>query len=323
MDDEIASEHPSASVAYHDDARDFGEAALTREQLRTIAEPMIARRTRELCLEHCQNQRYNFHCTVDAHWGLTAHDAPLCDRANETYDWMFRDLLGGVKPEKFARSSSEGVAHYFSKTVRSEPFYERFKDMRFGGRVRVPAYVKAVHPLAHRVFWLLRKQEPIAQIAQALQQPENTIQNIARGLRALLHEQGSSHLLQPVATLSLDALNEQQDSEWEIACDLHTQEQDIVRRDEQERARAAYTKLTWQEQFLIDAMNEGVSAKATLQALAEEGVILDGMDIDASSDEKKLEQRLYYLKRKALARLKELFDKEVRAISAAHRHEMR
>ena len=96
-----------------------------------------------------------------------------------------------------------------------------------------------------------------------------------------------------------------------------------MRRDEQERARAAYAKLTWQEQFLIDAMNEGVSAKATLQALAEEGVILDGMDIDASSDEKKLEQRLYYLKRKALARLKELFDKEVRVVSSAHRHEMR
>ena len=304
MDDEIASEHPSASVDFNDDARDFGAAALTRTQLCMIAEPMVARRTRELCLDHCQNQRYRFRCTVDAHWGLTSRDAPLCDRGNETYDWMFRDLLGGVKPEKFAHSSGEGVAHYFSKTVRSEPFYERFKDMRFGGRVRVPAYVKALHPLAHRVFWLLRKQEPIAQISQALQQPESTIQDIVRSLRTLLHEHGNSHLLQPVATLSLDALTEQHDTEWDVASDVHTQEQDIVRRDEQERALAAHAKLTWQEQFLIDAMNEGVNAKATLQALAEEGVVLEGLDIDVPG-EKKLEQRLYYLKRKALVRLKE------------------
>ena len=298
---------PSTAVTLNFPAR----ARLKPEDIPALVEPIIARATKTLCKQHCRGARFRLICTVDATWSRAPRDASLCDRGNEAYEWMLRDLLGGAKLDKFLESDREGVAKYFTKTVSSQSFYERFKDMRFGERVRIPAYIKAIHPLARRVFWMLRKQETVPYIAQALEQPETIIRTWINDIYLKLREHRSSHLLQSQATLSLDALNENEDApcrDLVTGEDLH---HNLERQQEQARARAAYAQLSWQEQFIVDTLTENLSAKAVLEALAQEGIILEGIN-DTPMDEKCAEQRLYYLRRKALVRLKALFEKEVR-----------
>ncbi len=301
-----AAGHPSSVVTLNFPAR----VRLTHAEIRAVVEPIIQRTTEKLCKQHCRGERFRLLCTVDASWSRAAQDASLCDRGNEAYEWMLRDLLGGAKLDKFMHSDREGVVKYFTKTVNSQQFYERFKDMRFGERVRIPAYIKALHPLARRVFWMLRKQETVPYIAQALEQPEALVRSWVSDIHAKLREHRSVHLLQPHAALSLNALNENN----EAPCNDMVADEDIQRdlecQQEQAHARAAYAKLSWQEQFIVDTLTENLGAKAVLEALAQEGVVIEGIN-DAPMDEKCAEQRLYYLRRKALARLKMLFEKEI------------
>ncbi len=298
---------PLAAVTLNFPAR----ARLTPQDIRTTVEPIITRSTKTLCKQHCRGERFRLRCTVDTSWGRAPQDASLCDRGNEAYEWMLRDLLGGTKLDKFLDSDREGVVKYFTKTVNSQPFYERFKDMRFGERVRVPAYIKAIHPLARRVFWMLRKQETVPYIAQALEQPEALIRTWANAIYTKLREHRSLHSLQSHAALSLDALNENDAAPGGDAVTIEDIHNDVERQQEQARVRAAYSKLTWQEQFIVDTLTENLGAKAVLEALAQEGVVIEGIN-DAPMDEKCAEQRLYYLRRKALVRLKTLFEKEAR-----------
>ena len=284
-------------------------ARLKPEMIRALVEPIINQTTQKLCKLHCRGARFRLECTVDATWSRAPSDASLCDRGNEAYEWMVRDLLGGSKLDKFLQSDREGVVKYFTKTVNSQPFYERFKDMRFGERVRIPAYIKAIHPLARRLFWMLRKQEPMPYIAQTLEQPEGIVRTWISDIYAKLREHRSSHLLQPQAALSLDALNENDEAPYTDMATITDLHQDFERQQEQARARAAYAKLSWQEQFIVDTFTENLGAKAVLEALAQEGVIIEGIN-DVPMDEKCAEQRLYYLRRKALVRLKALFEKE-------------
>ena len=300
----------ATAVTLHFPAR----APLTPQDIRATVEPIIARTTRTLCKQHCRGERFRLKCTVDASWSRAPQDASLCDRGNEAYEWMLRDLLGGAKLDKFLHSDREGVVKYFTKTVNSQPFYERFKDMRFGERVRIPADIKAIHPLARRVFWMLRKQETVPYIAQALEQPESLARIWINAIYAKLREHHSLHLLQSHAELPLDILEENAEA-GSAAATVENIHDDLERRQEQARAHAAYAKLSWQEQFLVDTLTENLGAKAVLEALAQEGVILEGVN-DAPMDEKCAEQRLYYLRRKALVRLKNLFEKEVRQSSA-------
>ena len=284
---------------------------LNNKDISGIVEPIIARATKILCKKHCRGERFRLKCTVDALWSRAPQDASLCDRGNEAYEWMLRDLLGGAKLDKFIESDREGVAKYFTKTVNSKPFYERFKDMRFGERVRIPAYIKAIHPLARRVFWMLRKQDTIPCIAQALEQPETIVRTWVNDIYLKLREHRSSHLLQSNVALSLDALSENDEAPCSDSITVKDLHHDLERQQEQARAQAAYAQLSWQDQFIIDSLTENLGAKAVLEALALEGIILEGVN-DTPMDEKCAEQRLYYLRRKALVRLKTLFEKEVR-----------
>lgn len=317
MDDIVTdASYPSGAAATGDTrpaavALDFSaRAPLSSEDIRAIVEPIIIQTTHGLCKQHCHSERFRFRCTIDASWSRAPRDASLCDRGNEAYEWMLRDLLGGAKLDKFLDSDRAGVVKYFTKTVNSQPFYERFKDMRFGERIRVPAYIKASHPLACRVFWMLRKQEPIPYIAQALQQPEAMVRIWINDIHAKLREHRSSHLLQSHAALSLDSLNENEEAPYSDSVTVKDLHHDLERQQEQARARAAYEKLSWQEQFIVDTFTENLGAKAVLEALAQEGIVLEGVN-DGPMDEKCAEQRLYYLRRKTLVRLKALFEKEV------------
>ena len=224
---------PSTVVTLNFPAR----ARLKPEDIRAVVEPIITRATKTLCKQHCRGERFRLVCTVDASWSRASKDASLCDRGNEAYEWMLRDLLGGAKLDKFMDSDRQGVVKYFTKTVNSQPFYERFKDMRFGERVRIPAYIKAIHPLARRVFWMLRKHETIPFITQALEQPETIIRTWVNAIYLKLREHRSSHLLQSHAALSLDALNENDDAPCSDAATIEDLHQELERQQEQARAQ--------------------------------------------------------------------------------------
>jgi len=311
--DARAGEIPANVVTLNFHAR----PRLMPADIRAVVEPIITRATKTLCKKHCRGERFRLLCTVDASWSRVTQDASLCDRGNEAYEWMLRDLLGGAKLDKFLHSDREGVLKYFTKTVNSQPFYERFKDMRFGERVRIPAYIKAIHPLARRIFWMLRKQETIPYIAQALEQPESVVRTWVNDIYTKLREHSGVHLLQSHAALSLDALCEDDEAPGSDALTVEDIHHDLAQQQEHAQARAAYAKLSWQEQFIVDSLTENLSAKAVLEALSQEGVVIEGIN-DVPMDEKCAEQRLYYLRRKALVRLKTLYEKEIRqpAVSA-------
>lgn len=282
--------------------------------IRQTAEPMIARAAHDLCKQHCRGERYRWRCAIDAHWGRSPHDAPLCDRGNETYDWLWRDLLGGRKIEKFMDSDADGIARYFQKTLGSQSFYERFKDMRYGDRVRVPAYILALGAVARRVFWLLRKQQPAEAIAQAVEQPEPDIRELIREIRTRLHAHGASRLLHPVVEVTLTQNADESPDSAAFVCDASTIDDTLTEMEEQNRADAAFRKLSWQEQYVIEALTlEKLAAHAVLAALTEEGIVIDGVNQPHLIAKQGAEQRLYYFHRKALAHLRQLYESELHA----------
>lgn len=284
------------------------------ESIRIIAEPLIARASKDLCKQHCRGERYRWRCTIDDAWNRGTRDAPLCDRGNETYEWLWRDLLGGSKIEKFKDSGAEGIERYFNKTLSSGPFYERFKDMRYGDRVRVPPYILALGAVARRVFWLLRKQQPTEVIARLVEQSESQVDATIREIRARLQSHGALRLLHPVVEIALgDDVEESLEAEG-ITADTPTADAALTEAEEQHQVQSAFRKLSWEEQYVIEALTlDKLPAGAVLKALADEGIVIAGINEPGSQESKGAEQHLYYFHRKALARLRQIYESETRA----------
>ncbi len=284
------------------------------ESIRIVAEPIIARASKDLCKQHCRSERYRWRCTVDDTWNRAPQNAPLCDRGNETYDWLWRDLLGGRKSEKFTGSGADGIERYFNKTLSSQPFYERFKDMRYGDRVRVPPYILSLGAVARRVFWLLRKQQPTEVIARLVEQPENQVSATIREIRARLQSHGAMRLLHPVVEIALgDDADDSLEAEG-VAADTPPAEATLTEAEEQHQVQSAFRKLSWEEQYVIEALTlDKLPASAVLKALVDEGIAIAGVTEPNWPDLKGAEQRLYYFHRKALARLRQIYESEVRA----------
>lgn len=276
----------------------FSSIEASAENMVSLASAVAQSKLAAFCKTFCFDHRKTYRCTVDEHWGTRAADAPLCDWGNATYLWMIEDLAGPGRLDKLRAKGVASLEAYWRTVVKSLPFWERFKDWRFQRRIRVPAYIKAIDDDAHRIFWLLCDGDTVPNMAQRLGRAETEVTHIVASIHRELHKRGRAHLLETRVLVSLTRADEDDDAEDQdfVSNDLPLDEQ-----IHQQRVNAAYRELSWQEQWIIDAMVvDGLSARDALTALVEQQVSLDG----ATTPDALNVQHVYYFLRKTLAKLR-------------------
>lgn len=271
-----------------------------RQQLVTLVHPMIDFQTDRYCRRFCQNNQHQTQCTLTPPMRAHGADMPLCEWGNASYGWMLEELTSNKRLEKYAGKEGAGIRGYLFTIVNSLPFYERWKDWRFGRRVHVPTYVQALGDSAHKVFFALRAGDSIPIAAQKSGLSEAETESLARQIIVLLTEKNRLHLLDPPTTLSMTQVDSEEDETQEM--ELAVADTNLEQWQEQGQVRAAWQQLTPIEQFVLEALViDQQEAADVLHALKVMRVsIKEGVAPDATN-----RQQLYYFKRKALAKLAE------------------
>jgi len=277
-----------------------------RKQVNELVHPIICYQTDRFCKRFCAENKFLYRCTLPSSWGNAPNDALLCEWGNASYTWMLNDLTNEKRLQQFEGKNGARLQDYIYRIANSLPFYERWKDWRFGRRVSVPDYVKEIDPHAVKIFFALRRGEPLVLIAQNLQLSEQQVDDVAQKIVITLTKRNRLYLLNPEREHSLSEPN-QQDSdathEPGVDTDLpsHDLDPEILERSEQ--LHEAWQQLTPVEQFVLEAMvideqdaNDVLTALKNLKIQIKENVPVENTD----------RQQLYYFRRKTLAKLAEL-----------------
>jgi len=186
---------------------------VARIKINEIIHPVITYQTSRFCKRFCYQNRYRFACTLDKPISPSPKDALLCEWGNASYGWMLNDLTNRNRLLNFKAKNNSSLKNYLYTIANSLPFYERWKDWRFGGSVYVPTYIKEIHPDARFVFYGLHAQESIALIAQKMAKSEQEIKNISREIIVILTKKKRLYLLDPPSTISITEMNTDYESE--------------------------------------------------------------------------------------------------------------
>lgn len=291
--------------------------AIARGEINRRVHPLILARIEQLCKKYCHDLRFNHICTLDRAWGLTTSNAPLCEWGNGGYEWTLQDLTKASRLLRFKGDGGASLEAYWGTILRSGPFQQRWQAWRFGGRQRAPSYLQDLDADAPRLFYLMRKGQDVALMAQALKRPEIEVADLARRLVIALTMHKALHLLQADHEVSLTGLVVAADT---AAADSKPPQTDLPSLDTPPEDMEMFLLLQkgWAdldpvEQFVLEAMIiEQQDALAVLAALEAEGHTLaaPGKDrgrnprLAAGAAEKR--QQLYYFKRRALAKLANL-----------------
>lgn len=275
---------------------------LARRRLNTLAHPIITGQTERFCKRYCYDSRYHFACTLLKPWGSAPASAPLCEWGNGSYAWMLDDLTGDANLRRYEGRGGANLKHYFYFIVNSLPFYERWKDWRFGRRVHVPEYIKDMAPMAAKVFLAMAGDEPVPSIAQRLGADSGEVQALADRIMVELVKRKRLHLLTPPKTLSLSLWEDADDTSPRQA-DMAYTDPDPVAMDQQHQLQLAWQQLTAVEQFVLEAtLIEKQDVEVVLSALRK----LDQSIAKGVPAAKTDRQQLYYFRRKSLAKLARL-----------------
>lgn len=282
-----------------------GDSA-ARYDVNQLAHPIISFQTNRFCRRFCRENKHRYVCTLVESRGIPPRDAILCEWGNASYAWMLDDLTKPGRLIKFSGKNGARLNDYIYYIANSLPFYERWKDWRFGRKVHVPTYIKELFPEAGKIFFALRAGEAIPAIAQKLARDEQQVEDMCQKIIIMLTQKKRLHLLDPPITVSLtDTRNSQQD-DW----DMNGNQTDIADYDEtpelienKQKLAQAWKQLNPVEQYIIEAMVlDDQDAEDVLHALHKMDVsIKNGV---AASDTNR--QQLYYFRRKTLARMAEL-----------------
>lgn len=274
-----------------------------RADVNQLVHPIISFQTNRFCKRFCRDNKYRYVCTLVESRGIPARDAVLCEWGNASYAWMLDDLTSPARLMRFSGKNGARLNDYIYYIANSLPFYERWKDWRFGRKVHVPTYIKDLFPEAARIFFALRAGETIPLIAQKLGRSEQQLEDMCQQIIILLTQKKRLYLLDPPSTLSLtDTRTNQQDSHevegsqtdipyYDVSAELAENRQQLAR---------AWQQLTSVEQYVIEAMVlDDQDAVDVLHALQKMDIsIKDGV---AANDTNR--QQLYYFRRKTLAKL--------------------
>ncbi len=277
-----------------------------REKVNTLAHPIISFQTNRFCKRFCRDNRFRYVCTLTNSNIRPSRDAILCEWGNASYAWMLDDLTNSGRLRQYSGANGARLNDYFYYIANSLPFYERWKDWRFGRKVHVPTYIKDLFPEAGRIFYGLRAGESIAEIAQKLTRSEQDVENKCHQIIIILTQKKRLHLLDPPSTVSLSqAQGQRHDSEdsqgTEIDIPSYDDSPELI--ENKQKLAQAWQKLSPVEQYIIEAMVlDDQDASDVL-------VVLQKMDISIKqgiAPEKTNRQQLYYFRRKTLAKLADL-----------------
>jgi hypothetical protein len=279
-----------------------GEPA-ARKQVNDIADPIIRYQTDRFCKRFCYDNKYHYRCSLEKPWGKSPAGAHLCEWGNASYGWMLDDLTGSGRLQKFEGKNNARLNDYLFAIANSLPFYERWKDWRFGKLLHVPTYVQALHANAAAVFRGLHQQLNPNEIAQKHQLELALVKQLADQIIILLTQRKRLHLLNPPRTISLTGFNiyhgtERDDVQHQGDIPWHdTAPEDW---DASLKLQDAWQSLSIAEQFVLESMMiEEQDANDVLQALQTLDIaIAEG--IPASQTNR---QQLYYFRRKTLEKL--------------------
>ena len=288
-------------------ARDAaGGNSIARKQINELVHPIICYQTDRFCKRFCAENKFLYRCTLPSSWGNAPNDALLCEWGNASYTWMLNDLTNEKRLQQFEGKNGARLQDYIYRIANSLPFYERWKDWRFGRRINVPDYVKEIDPHAAKIYFALRRAESVVLIAQNLQLAEQKVDEVAQKIIITLTKRNRLHLLNPEREHSLSEPTKQDtDTTHEPGVDTdlpsHDPDPEILQRSEQ--LHEAWQQLTPVEQFVMEAMvideqdaNDVLTALKNLNIQIKKNVPAEKTD----------RQQLYYFRRKTLAKLAEI-----------------
>jgi len=275
-----------------------------RKAVNEMIHNIISYQTDRFCKRFCRENQFYYVCTLQRPWGSPQKDAPLCEWGNASYAWMLDDLTNANRLQQYEGKHGARLSDYIYRIANSLPFYERWKDWRFGRKVHVPTYIQDLGPEAHKVFHAMRSGDAIANIAQRLGKSLEEIETLCQRIIILLTQKNRLHLLDPPNTVSLSDLHKN-DEEDSAEADLPFFDMDPVQLETNEQLWRAWKQLSAAEQFVLEAMLiDEQDANDVLNALKKLNIaISDGVPPQQTN-----RQQLYYFRRKTLAKLTEFME---------------
>lgn len=279
-----------------------------RAEVNHLAHPIISFQTSRFCKRFCRENRFRYICTLVELVDTPPRDAVFCEWGNASYAWMLDDLTAANRLTQYSGKNGARLNNYFYHIANSLPFYERWKDWRFGRKVHVPTYIQELFPEAKRIFYALRAADTIPVIAQKLCRDEQQVEEMCQKIILVLTQKKRLHLLDPPRTVSLSSANHVDSAENEaqgIQMDIPDFDETPELLENKQKLAAAWQQLTAVEQYVIEAMVlDDQDASDVLHALNTMGVsIKDGVPARETN-----RQQLYYFRRKTLSKLAKLME---------------
>ncbi len=277
-----------------------------RTVINELIHPIINYQTSRFCRRFCRENQYRYKCTLEMPFATHGKDALLCEWGNASYAWMLDDLTSSRRLLQFKGKHGARINDYLYHIANSLPFYERWKDWRFGRKVHVPTYIQALNADAGKVFLALRARDAIPNIAQRLGKSEQQMAALCQSIVATLTQRNRLHLLDPPSTVSLSVAEADQEGRSDSdrgEMDVPCYDEDPELREAKQKLQQVWDKLSPVEQYIMEAMLiEEQDATDVLYALKKLNIsIKQGVAAENTS-----RQQLYYFRRKTLARLADL-----------------
>ena len=271
-----------------------------RKEVNALIEPIIDYQTNRYCKRFCKENRTQFKCTLKSPVSNAPVDASLCEWGNGSYAWMLNDLSSTSRLKKYQANNNATLFDYCYVIANSLPFYERWKDWRFGRKVHVPTYIQALGKKAVAVFYALRSQQPLEHISQQTSMPLEQARQLSREIIKLLTRKNKLYLLKPAQDISLSQHEADDKAQSTLESETATYDESIEIQEENLLLSKAWSSLNPVEQFVIEALViEEQDADIVLNSLRKldisfkDGVAVEDLD----------RQQLYYFRRKTLAKL--------------------
>ena len=291
------SERNKENIQLAQDAAENDAAA--RKKVNDLIAPIIHYQTNRFCKRFCKENRSRFKCTLKSPTGSPPADAILCEWGNGSYAWMLNDLSSANRLKKYRANNNATLFDYCYVIANSLPFYERWKDWRFGRKVYIPTYIQALGKKAVTVFYALRSQQSLEQISQQTSQSVDQTKKLSREIIILLTQKNRLFLLSSSQNVSLTHDDDTKTLST-VESETATYDEPIETHEENLLLSKAWKKLNPVEQFVIEALViEEQDADIVLNSLKKLDISFKA-DVTAEDLDR---QQLYYFRRKTLAKL--------------------
>jgi len=283
------------------------EVKHNRDIVIRLVDPIIKYQTGRFCKKYCNDNHFLYRCTLPKNpIPCKNNTLPYCEWGNASYGWMLDDLCSEKRLEKSNAETEKQLGNYFFTIANSLPFFERWKNWRFGRRKNVPKYIQSMSPNASKVFLALCNKTSIPDIAQSLGESEDMISHLADKILIELTQRGNLGLLSyPSEVLLSNMVSHSEEDESPAQADIKDENFDPSKLAAISQIRNQFKSLTPAEQFVIESMVvDDFSAKEVLLAIQDANIVIN----EKKSPEKYTINDVYYFLNKTLAKLKKTLE---------------